>query len=514
MTTIRNTPLRDTPNQQGARRGARGAADASPRRRPPWKAALLAAFALLALGLLAWDVTHAPAYQDRRLARLSLAQLERERGGRMDDPRLLYYVGLRLNQQGRYAEADPLLRNAVGLDPDSPRLRDAWMQALLGSGLTTAAFGEAHEFAGTHTDSAPAYLILGKFYASQNSMVRASEELSHAVALDPKLGEAWSLLAVAQSGRDHAPEALAAAERAVALRPRDAMDRLGLALLQARQGWRPQALMSFTQAVALGPNSAAAHQSFARYLLTTAAGPDDDRRAEAEARRALALDPANSGASLTLGQALTAQGRAAEGLPLLLQAARRSLYDPAPALAVSQTYYRLGQAGPQRVWQTEYRARQRRAQSEADLVTAILKSPDDVRPQKTLARMLAEEGDVVGCLRHQSKALHCAPDAAPAQAAAAEDLAATGHAADALPLAQRATTIAARSPAAFEALADVQLALGQPIEALKTYGRAAALAPYRTAVYQSRLDQYARQHGHGGLTPPPAGQTLLDTKGQ
>ena len=506
MTTINRTALRESLS-----RNAGGAASAAPRRRHPWTAALLAAFALLALGLAAWDVIHAPAYQERRLSRLSLAQLQQERAGRLDDPRLLYYIGLRLNQQGRCAEADPYLRNAVGLDPDTPRLRDAWMQALLSSGLITAAFGEAREFAGTHPDSAPAHLILGKFYVSQHSMTRACEELSRAVALDPKLGEAWSLLAVAQSGLDHVTEAEAAAERAVALRPRSAPDRLGLALLQARQGRRDAALTSFIGAVALGPNSATAHESYARYLLTTAVGPDDERRAEAEARRALSLDPANLEAPLTLGEALAAQGRTDEGLPLLLQAARRSPYDAAPALALSQVYYRLGQAGPQREWQGEYQARQRRAQAEGDLVTAILKAPDDARPQKKLARMLAEEGDIAGCLRHQSKAMHCAPDAAPAQAAAAEDLAATGHAADALPLARRAVTITHKSPAAYEALGDVQLALRQPVEAMTTYGKAAALAPDRTPVYQARLDQYARRQGH--RAPPSAQPALPDTKG-
>lgn len=489
--------MRDTLNSS-----ARGAASATPRQRPLWKAALLGVSTLFALSVIAWDVIHVPAYQDQRLSQLSLAQLERERGGRIDDPRLLYYIGLRLNQQGRYAEADPYLRNAVGLDPDAPRLRDAWMQALLGSGLTTAAFGETREFVGTHENSAPAHLILGKYYASQNSMIRASEELSRAVALDPKSGEAWSLLAVAQSALDHFPEAEAASERAVALRPRSAADRLGLALLLARLGQQGRAKAAFDQAVALGPDSAAAHQAYAGYLLTTAAGTDDSRRAETEARRALALTPDAPAALETLGQALAAQGRAAEGLPLLLQAARRSPYDANSALVLSQTYYRLGQAGPQKTWQGEYQARRLRASAEADLVTAILKAPDDVRPQRRLARMLAEEGDVAGCLRHQAKAQHCAPDAAPAQAAAAEDLAATGHAAAALPLARRASTIASKSPAAFEALADVQLALGQPIEALKTYGKAAALAPYRTPIYQTRLDAYAHRQAHSAEKDP------------
>ena len=229
---------------------ARGAAKAAPRIRRPQKALMLAAFVFLALGVGAWDITHTAWYQERRLSRLPLAQLQHERAERLDDPRLLYYIGLRLNQQRHFAEADPYLRNAVGLDPDTPRLRDAWMQALLGSGLTTAAFGEVREFAGTHPNSAPAHLILGKFYLSQNSMMRASDELNQAVALDPASGEAWSLLAFAQSGLDHLPEAAAAVERAAALRPENAADRLAMALLLARQGQKERARASFEQAIA------------------------------------------------------------------------------------------------------------------------------------------------------------------------------------------------------------------------------------------------------------------------
>ena len=214
MTTIKDPPLGDALGDS-----ARGTASTLPRPRRPGRMLLLAALALLMAGGGGWDIWHLPQYQEWRLSRMSLAQLQRERGGRLDDPRLLYYIGLRLNGQQRYAEADPYLRNAVSLDPDAPRLRDAWMQALLGSGLTTAAFGETREFAGTHPGSAPAHLILGKFYVAQNSMVRAVEELSRAVAINPSLGEAWSLLAVAQTGLDHITEAEAAAARAVALRP-------------------------------------------------------------------------------------------------------------------------------------------------------------------------------------------------------------------------------------------------------------------------------------------------------
>ena len=473
---------------------ARGAADAAPRLRLPRQAVWLTALAICAVGAIGWTLWHLPSVQERRLSHLSLVQLQKEQGRRLDDPRLLYYIGLRLNQQGRYTEADPYLRNAVALDPDSPRLRDAWMQALLGSGLTTAAFGETREFAGTHPSSAPAHLILGKFYVSQNSLIRASEELSRAVALDPSLGEAWSALAVAQNGLSHLPEAEAAAEKAVALRPASAPDNLGLALVRARLGRPAEARASFGEALACGPNIAAVHEEYARFLLATGTGAGDSREAEAQARRALSLDPASADAPGLLGQALAAQGRGADALPLLRQAADRRPYDPAPALVLAQTYARLGQAAPQALWQQTYIARQARAKAESDLVTAILKDPAAPGPQRRLARMLAEEGDVAGCLRHQAKALRCAPDAPPAQVAGAEDLLAVGRAAQALPLAQRAVKVARNSPTAYEALGDVQLALNQPEDAVVSYGKSAREDKARIQMFQARLDRYARQH--------------------
>src|SRR5437899_2823590 len=93
-----------------------------------------AVFVAVACVVAAWGVSKSPRMAERRWFRMSLPELERERAGRLTDPNLLYFSGLRMNQQGRFAAADPILRNAVGLDPHSPRLRDEWAKALLGSG--------------------------------------------------------------------------------------------------------------------------------------------------------------------------------------------------------------------------------------------------------------------------------------------------------------------------------------------------------------------------------------------
>jgi tetratricopeptide (TPR) repeat protein len=470
-------------------------------RRGRGKAWLLLALVLLAFAMGIQDLKHLPWYQEWRLARMSLADLQRERGTRLDDPRLLYYTGLRLNQIGRYSEADPLLRNAVGLDPESPRLRDEWANALVRTGLITAAFGELRQYAGTHPNSPQAHLLLGKFYMTQSSYLRATEELTTAVKLDPNLGEGWSYLAAAESGLNSLADAEQAARRAVALRPNSASDRLGLALLLLGNGKTAEARTVFLDALHLAPNSAAIHREYARCLLSIGAA-SEVKAAEAEAQRAIALDPNDVLAQWIRGQALIAGGRPGEAVPCLEAAARQSPYAPGPAFTLAQAYRRLHQREQAIAWDAIYRRRNARMLLKQETVTAIQKSPHDPAPQQSMARLLAEEGDVSGCLRHNAEALHCAPDAPPALVAAAIQLTAVGRAADALPLTTRAVTLARNNPLAYEAKGDALVALGQPQEAARAYARAVKGFPDRLDRYQARLDAYARRHGYRGPSTP------------
>src|SRR5438105_2094375 len=75
---------------------------------------LLVAGALALLGAAAWNISHTAWYQERRYSGMSLVALMWERDARNSyDPILLYTIGRRMNEQGRYAEADGYLREAV-----------------------------------------------------------------------------------------------------------------------------------------------------------------------------------------------------------------------------------------------------------------------------------------------------------------------------------------------------------------------------------------------------------------
>ena len=456
--------------------------------------AFAAILALVVIGVaLCLAASYTPWYREWKASRANLqnlqAQAKTPRGGY--DPIVLYYLGRRLNEQGYYAQADPVLRQGVGLDADSARLRDEWTRALLGSGLTTAAFGQLQEFAGTHPNSAEAHLLLGKFYITQHSLQRAIEELKKCVVLDPNSGEGWANLTVAYGEIEnevarHDP-ALAAAQKAVALRPDNAGDRLRLALLLSSPGNPDAARQAFEEALRLGPRVADAHRAYADWLLQSGSKKGDAERAVVEAQKAVTLAPKSASGYLTLGRAFASRDQITEALEPLQKAADLALFNPAPAREMARAARRLGKFDQAGQWEKMARIRQAHVDAKQTLVTEILKNPEKPAPHKKMAALLAQEGDVEGCVRDHARALHLPLDAPPVLANAANDLSAAGFGEKATPLAQRAVNISRASPIAHEALGNALLASGKGREAAASYDVACVYWPEKFPVYQKKL---------------------------
>src|SRR5262249_24508879 len=160
-------------------------------------------------------------------------------------------------------------------------------------------FGELREFAGTHPNLPEAHFILGKFYYTQRSMKRASEEFERAIARRPDYGEAYLSLAGAADSLNDPTKALRAAERAVALMPDRAEAHLAFAALSARANRPPEQVRAeFQKAVSLAPRNAVMHQEYARWLMKSAGTSADRARAAEQAREAITLGIADSASHL------------------------------------------------------------------------------------------------------------------------------------------------------------------------------------------------------------------------
>jgi Tfp pilus assembly protein PilF len=471
-----------------------GSTGTSPRRRiTPRFAALLC---LAAVASVTVSVTlQSGAYQDWRLSRMSLPALQQELQARGQSSRLLYTIGLRLNQQGRFAEADGYLRQSVGLDPDTPRLRDEWARALLGSGQVTAAFGELREFAGTHPNLPESHFLLGKFYYTQNSMQRACEEFERTIALRPEDGEAYLCLSGAADSLNDRTRAVQAAERAVALKPKSAEAHLAFASLCVRTDRPPERIRDeFQKAITLAPQNAVMHQEYARWLLKSARTPDDRQQAAGQARQAIALGIPDPAAYLILGRALLYNGDRAGAVEPLTHAAEMAPEDPAPALTLAQTQRALHHPAEAAAWEQSYLRRQKLSAERNRLLVEVTVDPDDPARKARLARWLGLHGDADGCVHNYSMAMHRALDAPRVLITASHDLAQGGYADRALPLALRAVQATRHSPDAHEALGDALLKLNRLKEATEEYNQAIVLEPNRSPTLINRLRQYTEAY--------------------
>jgi predicted Zn-dependent protease len=191
----------------------------------------------------------------------------------------------RLQRQGRHAEAEPLLRRALALDPNS-----AYAQYNLGWSLLEQ--GRARE---------------------------AIAPLRRTAALQPGRWEPQQRLAEAYSQlgqRERTAEALA---RARALR--------------ADQGLRPQDLDAVTRRDAVPPARSVDGESAAALNL----------RGYRLLRRSLALDPNDAHALYNLGWSLVAQGKPREAITPLRRTAALQPERWEPQRRLAQAYEQLGQ---------------------------------------------------------------------------------------------------------------------------------------------------------------------------
>ena len=455
----------------------------------------------LALTLaVVWSASQASWYQERVFRNQTLDQLLSQKQKQGDSNALyLYYLGRKFVERGYFADADPVLRQAVGLDPDSVAYRDEWTKALLGSGLTTAAFGNLKEFLATHPTLSEAHLLMGKFYVTQRSMNNAVSELEQAATLKPNDAEAYRYLTIAQESLNNLPQATEAARQTVRLSPKNAEDALRLASLLARSPNPEEAKGFFKTALMVNPTLESAHREYALWSLSMARETNDFVIAEAEARQALTSDPNDAYAYLALGRSLSGQKRFSEAVASLEKATLALPNDLTPLLELIRSLKASHQET--KPWQLRYNQLETRVSRQRDLISAVTARPGDPKPQLELAHLLAQSGDVAGCVRHFAEAKKVPIDSPAALVPAANTLVEAGFAKDALPLARRAVTVSEASPAAHEALGNALLGCGQPREAATSYDTAAKWWHEKYPVYQAKLADYFRVHALDNLPP-------------
>ena len=449
-----------------------------------------------------------PAYQERRVANLSLAELEMLTRREPENSMALLRLGQRLNQSGRFSDALAPLQNAAGLEPDSGKIREEWALAQMAGSYVTGAFGQLTQFVKTHPESPEGRRALGRFYVTQRAYPRAIEELGAATKLAPNDAESWSLLAAAHHGLGESQPACAAAERAVQLRPTNAVDTTLLATLYQETHREADALRLFEKAATLSPGDPIVSHGWASALLKTGR-PDDLARAETLAQELVSKSPGDPAALALRGRAELERGKPEKAVVTLSEAAMRvppgtpistlpaneptQFLDPALAMLAAQACTALGRSADARKWQSLSATRQGVQEEWRRLTDRVRNNPEDRASFREMAALLARRGDAAEVAKYLARAESRAVDSPPVLIKAARLLSAQGYGEQAVAVARRAVLLGPRSPESHEALGEMQLAAGRGHEAAVAFSHAASWVPARQPGYRARLEEFYRR---------------------
>jgi len=254
------------------------------------------------------------------------------------DSTQMFARALDLLKAGRFAEAEPLYRQILAVDPNhvdglhllgvvayhlgrheealnligkAIGLNDRVADFHCNMGLVLFALGRAKEAVAHFTRAivleprhALSFNNLGNLLRDEGKPLEAEMQLRRAIALNPNYVEAHYNLAITLAAQGRLDEAAAQYRHALTLAPNFANARNNLGILLQQQGKPDEAAVQFRQVIECDPKDARAHYNLGNLLRAKA----DYTAAIEHYKRSLATQPESADAWNNLGAALAERG--------------------------------------------------------------------------------------------------------------------------------------------------------------------------------------------------------------
>lgn len=211
----------------------------------------------------------------------------------------LNLLGVALEQQGKFAEAVPVYRKALALEPKAAELH-------FNLGAVLARLGEREQAVASYRRAlalkpvlAPAWFNLGIALQESGELDEAADCYRKATGLEPGFYEAWGNLGTVLQRRGLLEQAAECYQKAVAIRPH-ALGLFNLATALRDQGRHDEAAQRYLAALELDPRHVDAHNNLGE-IFRDKGRMDDALRCY---RAALELDPRHPGANYNMGESL------------------------------------------------------------------------------------------------------------------------------------------------------------------------------------------------------------------
>jgi tetratricopeptide (TPR) repeat protein len=305
------------------------------KRNPSWK--ILVLLLLLAAGATYFETT--PLRQERSLRQSSLTQLQELAYQEPDNPRVMYHLGLRLEQSGQNEAASAALEKAA-THSDSQDIYLAWANAVPPTQAKTILIS----FLTRHPKSAGAHLALAHIFRQQNDLAPCYEQAFLATQAGDHSLEASQLYGNSALETGRFQEAADAYQRAVTLDPKSAGSRIALGVALMHLNRREEALEAYRQAADLAARDGTSWIALGSAVLQNAASAADLETARKYLSLGMSLRPDLESAYLELGECSLKQKRWKEALTELERVQLYQPDEPEVPFALAQVYRGLGDA--------------------------------------------------------------------------------------------------------------------------------------------------------------------------
>ena len=302
----------------------------------------------------------------------------------------LHLLGVLAHQVGREDVAIELITKAISVDSKQAAYHSNLGTALQATGKMQAAAVSYRNALMLKPDMAEAHMNLGAVLQTLGKSGAAEARFRQAIAIKPNLAEAYVNLGNVLLEQGKLDEAAASQQKALSFRPGFAEAHFNLGNAHRAQGNHAQAVSDYERALALNPNIAEAHSNLGNTLLAQ----NNLEDAVASYERALVLRPEFADAWYNLGNARQGQEKLLDAVACYQHALSLK-----PQLA--EAHYNLGNT---------LHALQKLDQAVASFEQALALRPQYAEAHYNLGCTLQDLGKLDEALACIDRALEIKPD--------------------------------------------------------------------------------------------------------